>query len=320
VILPRAVLNAGADYSGSSAASGFAPRQARLVLGATRLQPFNSPRAPTFRAEAEITSWLGDQPSAVVARIGAEVQLPAELSLVVDAERNPMIRPTAGKTPWIVAVRLERGLTLGWASRAAMTRGAVFQDRNGNGVRDSDEPGLAGVMVRRGSQTAVTDANGRYSLAGTDPVPLEIDPVSLPQGAVAPNYAPANGSRQTNFGVVPTGAIAVRLVPTTDELGRRPESKLTDLAVLARDDRGAEWYLRADTAGMVRFDALPPGRYTFVPDFSGTTERLRQTGDPVILDVRPGENLPPLEIKISPRPARLFNGGSGTSDQGRRRR
>ncbi|MEO6067909.1 MAG: hypothetical protein ABIQ41_08015 [Gemmatimonadales bacterium] len=320
VILPRMVLSGGADYSRSGTGSGFAPRQARLTLGASRIAPFSSPRAPIFRAEAEITSWFGDQPSTVVARIGTELPLPGEFSLVVDAERNPLIRPAGDRTPWIVALRLERGFSLGWAVHTPMTRGTVFQDRNGNGVRDSDEQGLAGVMIRRGSQTAVTDGSGRFALQGTDPVPLEVDPVSLPAGVVAPSMAQGHGAQTLAFGVVPTGAVAVRLVPVLDELGRRPESPFSDLAVLARDDRGAEWYLRADSTGLVRFDALPPGRYTFVPDFAGTTERLRQTGDAVILEVKPGENLPPLEVRFTVRPARLFNGGQGQTDQGRRRR
>jgi len=291
-----------------------------MTVGASRIAFFSSPHAPIFRAEAELTTWFGDLPSALVARIGTEVALPGEMSLVVDAERNPMIRPSGQRTPWIVAVRLERGFSLGWAAHTPMTRGSVFQDRNGNGVRDEDEQGLAGVMIRRGSQTAVTDQSGRFALQGTDRVPLEVDPVSLPQGVVAPSFSPTQGGHVVTFGVVPTGAVAVHLVTAVDELGRRPESRLSDLAVLARDDRGAEWYLRADSTGNVRFDALPPGRYTFVPDFAGTTERLRQIGDPVILEVKPGENLPPLEIRFTVRPARLFNGGSGQTDQGRRRR
>jgi hypothetical protein len=187
-------------------------------------------------------------------------------------------------------------------------------------VRDADEQGLAGVMIRRGGQTAVTDNSGRFALEGTDPVPVEVDPVSLPAGDVAPSVTPGLNAKTVTFGIVPTGAVAIRLLPVADEVGRRPETRLDLLAVLAKDDRGMEWYLRADTTGTVHYDALPPGHYTFTLDPSGTTERLKQVGDPVILDVKPGENLPPLELRFSPRSAKLFNGGSGSTDQGRRRR
>ncbi|MGF1669599.1 MAG: calcineurin-like phosphoesterase C-terminal domain-containing protein [Balneolaceae bacterium] len=43
-------------------------------------------------------------------------------------------------------------------------RGIVFEDRNGNGVQDSGEPGIAGVMVSNQIDVTVTDENGRYRL------------------------------------------------------------------------------------------------------------------------------------------------------------
>ncbi|HVX88457.1 MAG TPA: NEW3 domain-containing protein [Gemmatimonadales bacterium] len=319
-LTPRGFFGAGVEYGRSGAGAGLAARQGRFSLYASRIALFNSPSAPLFRAEAEYTTWFGDQKGVLISRVGAEAALPADFSIIVDAERNPLFQGSRSSTPWIVAVRLERGFTLGWAARHAMTRGAVFEDRNGNGVRDSDEPGLAGVMVRRGTESAVTDNEGRFAFIGTDRLPTEVDPTSLPQGVVAPVVRPTEGNQSLVLGVVPTGAIEVRLVPQADELGRRPESALKSIGVIARDSHGAEWYLRADTLGVVRFDALPPDRYTFSADFAGTTERLRQLGDPVILDVRPGTNLPPLEIKFSIRAARLFNGGAGSTDQGRQRR
>ncbi|HWA40339.1 MAG TPA: hypothetical protein VG712_01945, partial [Gemmatimonadales bacterium] len=163
LVLPRAVLSAGADYSRSGSGSGLAPRQARLTLGASRIAISSSPRTPLLRLETEFTSWFGDQPATTIARIGAEVPLPSDFSLVVDAERNPQLRAPGQTTPWIVAFRLERTFGISWAASTPMTRGSVFQDRNANGVRDSDEPGMAGVLLRRGSQTAVTDASGRYA-------------------------------------------------------------------------------------------------------------------------------------------------------------
>ncbi len=44
----------------------------------------------------------------------------------------------------------------------------VFHDRNGNGRRDSGEPGLPGVRVSNGRIVAVTDRNGRYRLPVED--------------------------------------------------------------------------------------------------------------------------------------------------------
>lgn len=42
--------------------------------------------------------------------------------------------------------------------------GVVFEDDNGNGVRDGGEPGIAGVAVSDGRQLVWTDAHGGYAL------------------------------------------------------------------------------------------------------------------------------------------------------------
>src|SRR3546814_11357420 len=42
--------------------------------------------------------------------------------------------------------------------------GTVFEDGNGNGVRDAGEAGIAGVAVSDGRQVVRTDAQGRYAL------------------------------------------------------------------------------------------------------------------------------------------------------------
>ena len=47
---------------------------------------------------------------------------------------------------------------------AAVVRGVVFDDRNGNGVRDADESGLARVGVSNGVDVILADDAGHYEL------------------------------------------------------------------------------------------------------------------------------------------------------------
>ena len=49
-----------------------------------------------------------------------------------------------------------------------MASGTVFNDANGNGQRDPDEKGLAGVGVSNGQAIVETDADGRWQLFVTD--------------------------------------------------------------------------------------------------------------------------------------------------------
>jgi len=46
--------------------------------------------------------------------------------------------------------------------------GQVFEDRNGNGVRDNGEPGLPGIKVSNGIDVATSNAQGEYTLDYAD--------------------------------------------------------------------------------------------------------------------------------------------------------
>ena len=54
------------------------------------------------------------------------------------------------------------------ATAAPCLSGLVYEDRNGNGVRDGREPGIAGVAISADGQLVHTDASGRYQLAAAD--------------------------------------------------------------------------------------------------------------------------------------------------------
>jgi hypothetical protein len=58
---------------------------------------------------------------------------------------------------------------IGWATAsAAPVHGAVFEDRNANGVRDAGEPGLAQVGISDGAAVVLTDATGQYAFTARD--------------------------------------------------------------------------------------------------------------------------------------------------------
>ncbi|MFG2559380.1 metallophosphoesterase N-terminal domain-containing protein [Streptomyces sp. NPDC048496] len=49
--------------------------------------------------------------------------------------------------------------------RHATVQGTVFDDKNGDGAQDKNEPGLAGVSVSDGATVVRTDSDGRYVLS-----------------------------------------------------------------------------------------------------------------------------------------------------------
>jgi hypothetical protein len=65
---------------------------------------------------------------------------------------------------WILSLTLLLG-ALPFAAIAQETaRGTVFHDTNGNGVRDANERGIAGVAVSNGRDVVRTSGDGRYEL------------------------------------------------------------------------------------------------------------------------------------------------------------
>jgi hypothetical protein len=84
------------------------------------------------------------------------------------------------KRLWIAALLLTAGIALAWGFKPSLSApfaarqepgiatGIVFDDRNRNGVRDADEPGLRGVRVSNQRDIVLTDAEGRYRLPVDD--------------------------------------------------------------------------------------------------------------------------------------------------------
>lgn len=94
--------------------------------------------------------------------------------------------------------------------------GYVFHDRNGNGLRDTSEPGLTDVAVSNGQDVTLTDANGQYRLPATDDMILfvvkprnwkpPVDALQLPQFFY--RHKPAGSPPDLDYaGVAPTGPL-----------------------------------------------------------------------------------------------------------------
>jgi hypothetical protein len=137
------------------------------------------------------------------------------------------------------AVLISTGLSLAAIAQTSVS-GYVYEDVNGNGKKDKNEKGIAGVGVSNGQDVATTDAKGKYTLPiGSDNIVFVIKPseYNLPVTAKKLpvfyyNHKP-NGS-PTDFkykGVAPTGAL-----PKSVDFALLPGAMLKDFSSLIFGD------------------------------------------------------------------------------------
>ncbi len=217
---------------------------------------------------------IGDLQSFLVARTQLRVALPGALDLALSAERNPYYRDAAGRAGWIAAMRLSVRTLLRTAGPAG-AEGVVFSDHDGNGRRDPGEPGIGGVVLRRGDARVVTDREGRYRMPARARGRVRVDQGSLPLGLLAHPLLAVDTLERLDIPLLLTGTVALELRPTAGEDGRTPTVSLKGARVMLRDATGFEWMGRHRDDSTVVFEDIPAGSYAPRFDFSEVGEPLR---------------------------------------------
>jgi hypothetical protein len=87
--------------------------------------------------------------------------------------------------------------------------GVVFLDKDGNGVRDKGEPGVAAARISDQAQTVVSGADGKWAIAdsrGTGIVAVSAPAGYRPEGAFWKKVAAASSPGRIDFALVPAPA------------------------------------------------------------------------------------------------------------------
>jgi len=250
-----------------------------------------------------VSSFGGE--NTTIMRAGIAIPLMNGFAFKIDAERNSIFRSVSGRVPWILGARFEHALTVPML-RTPGTSGYVYEDLNGNQHRDPNEPGMPGAIVRRGGETAVADASGKYRVGGDAKQPISIDEASLPDGWTA------SGAGRGDLSVSLSTAAEVELV-VAPRSGISPvQVDLSKAHIIARDSVGAEWAAIMTGPTTATFQALPVGTYKLEFDLSELSEPLVPRG-PVPLLIVTGKDSKSITITLDPRPIRMWNGSPGRS-------
>ena len=315
VITERTPRNYWMTNAGWSNGGGIVEVQARVEQTRDRVGFVNQQTIVGVRGEQVVVPWFGgiraegelqrvegfgSEKSAIV-RAGVAIPLVNGFALKLDVERNSIFRSNSGHVPWIVGARFEHVITLPML-RMPGTSGYVYEDLNGNGRRDDAEPGVASAIVRRGSESAVADKNGKYRLGGDLRQAIMVDEASLPEGWSA------IGASKNDLGVTLSASAIVELIVAARSGISEVKVDLSKAHIIARDTAGREWAAKMTGPTTATFEALPIGTYSVEFDLSDVSEPL-VARSPVSKLVVSGKESKSISVTLDPRPIRMWNGG-----------
>jgi len=278
----------------------LSPEQLLILLRAERMRFRFLPSSMYLNAEVTHQRW-GAERSFFSTRVGAVYDVPYGFEIAASLERNPIASGLTGTTPVVFALRIDRVTTLPRLPYGAQ-RGRVFQDLNGNGTWDRDEPGAPAVAVRRNGVRAVTDRDGVYTFwESRGDAPIQVDAATLPYGWVVADHT----ATALDIPLAAISSIVVILEPGAAERARNVD--LTRAIVIARDEAGREWIARRTGPLTAIFDALPAGTYTLDFNFTAVGEPLR-TDRTYTVTVN-GSTTETVTVRVQGRPLRFRNPG-----------
>ena len=297
----RGVIGVGGSIETASFGATSSPPQSSWSAHVERLQFW--PRFPRWTLSAQAQHLRFGDVTTMTSRGELDVEVFNSLRIAFGAERGTA-RDQLGALHTMFTLRVERSSNISAFDRRQET-GVVYQDRNANGIRDPGEPGVPGIVVHRGSETAVTDGNGEFRMTSGSSARADVDDRSLPKGW---EQSPRLLDRESDplvLGVIPITALDVRIdvAPLAD--GTVPSVRVGLATLALRDSTGREWVARADGSQHASFDALPAGRYVLTMELEGSSEPLLIDPIPAIqIGVTPGRQRVVLTVRT--RPIRIF--------------
>jgi hypothetical protein len=297
---PRGSVELSGRYDAGSAGSGTLPRQVEVGLRVSDVPIVQLGRTRVLaRASVRHHRTPGFGPDRTTLGVGTDVTLPFGVTIGATAERNPYLLDADGSQGgWLYGIRVGRSIGLPRLAHTA-TNGTVFEDRNGDGLRNAGEPGVPNVIVRHAGTERVTDAQGRYRFDGELSGALEVDPTSLPIGLLA---VPSDGSAgQRDLAVTTVAPVEIHLTLAAEAVARNRSVDIGKVIVMARHSSGRMWVARKVDTGRAVFDALPPGTYQIVLDLLDVTEPLEVREDLPAFEVRGAAPVAPIAITLHTR-------------------
>jgi len=227
---------------------------------------------------------------------------------------------------WTAAWRWSFDVPVPFLVTRGQVEGVAFLDTDGDGVQDSAEEGLAGVLLVLGSTEALSDASGRFRFPSGSPGDESVALVSFPPETVPLGAFPlavrlvagqvTYVSLAFGTAAVVEGRIALR---ASEEAHERPavvgdgvekDGPIAGASVILAGP-GGEFSRKTDALGWFRFDRLPPGEWVLRVDPTTVGEYRELVNESVALSLQPGETRSvEIDVVSVERPLRLIDEGT----------
>jgi hypothetical protein len=210
--------------------------------------------------------------------------------------------------------------------RVGAVEGYVFEDRNGNGLMDPGEKGLADIPLRlEDGSTVVTNAEGKYRFSNVaeGPHQIEIEDRSIPATLYILSPTQVNVlveprvTRQVPFLMISGATLSGRFIEDTNRSGKidADDKGLADILVILNpvnkegekpaarlmQDLILNTYTNAE--GAFVFDNILPGEYELSVDEEtlpkGATISVPM---PAKIKLEPGQQIEGMDFMVHPRP------------------
>ena len=307
-------LSAGVSYQQVGAGVGLPTQSWRATTGWAST-PILLLGRPTQLNSNLSYQRFGSADAVVIARAGMRTAIPGGVDLVVNLERNPYFRDLKGRVGTVAAVSLTTSSRI-FSTAMLGPDGWIFEDLNRNGRRDPDEPGVGGVVVRRGADRVVSRRDGRYRLPAAARGKTTVELASLPRGLVAHPTLAAEVAELRDIPLLPTGSLNVTMEVVADDDGRVPNVDLRQAVVVLKDDTGFEWVGRMTGPGTIAFDGIPTGTYSVRFDVAHVGEAVRLPVDLQVTVV--AHEQVTLTVPVRGRVIRIMNPSSRSGSRGGR--
>lgn len=232
-----------------------APRAAVDLAGSLKL-----PRADV---QGGLTARLGaaDAARAISFWSAATIPVTRQIRLSVGLDH----RPHAVTSSWRFSLGASRAFGMPLPLRRhPVLHGRVFEDLDGDRIRDEGEPLVPGARLLLGPLRAETDDDGRFRFYDRARGDLRLEPGGAPLGFVVPAdlHLPTTG--YVDIPVIRTATLELTLFldRDRDEVMSDFEDLAEGAVVSLRDPTGRTRDAASDARGRVRFGGLAPGTYT----------------------------------------------------------